>query len=311
MTAADLLAALLSWKAMIFYMFVASAMFVHFRGRVRHRFYRQATDHSTFLAPYNAILYYFSAIPNRPFVDVALFPELKPLSDNWQTIRDEALQLFDDGHIRAAAKLNDLGFNSFFRRGWKRFYVKWYDEPLNSAKALCPKTVALVRSIPTINGAMFAMLPAGADLGKHRDPYAGSLRYHLGLSTPNSESCRIFVDGEEYHWRDGEAVMFDETYIHWAENNTDQMRVILFCDVQRPLTSRLLMRFNDWYKYTFIRASQTENITGDRIGWMNRMFGVAYYLRLPAKAMKRRSKTLYYTMKWMLVVALVFLIFFA
>ena len=77
--------------------------------------------------------------------------------------------------------------------------------------------------------------------------------------------------------------MFDETYIHWAENSTDQMRLILFCDVERPLTSRLLMRFNHWYKYTFVRATQTENMPGDKVGWMNRMFGVAYYLRLPGE----------------------------
>ena len=153
--------------------------------------------------------------------DVAAFRDLKPLQDNWQMIRDEALQLFDEGHIRAASTYNDLGFNSFFRRGWKRFYLKWYDVPQQSALALCPRTVALLESIPSINGAMFAMLPAGGDLGRHRDPYAGSLRYHLGLVTPNSDACRIVVDGQSYSWRDGEAVMFDETFIHWAENRSD------------------------------------------------------------------------------------------
>ena len=54
-------------------------------------------------------------------------------------------------------------------------------------------------------------------LGAHRDPFAGSLRYHLGLVTPNSPECFIVVDGEKYYWKDGEAVMFDETYIHTAE----------------------------------------------------------------------------------------------
>ena len=53
-------------------------------------------------------------------------------------IREEALKLFDEGHIRAAAKYNDLGFNSFFRRGWKRFYLKWYDAPLESAHGAVP-----------------------------------------------------------------------------------------------------------------------------------------------------------------------------
>ncbi len=306
----SMLASLLSWKAAILYLFIASAMFVHFRGRVRLKFYRQVTDHSTFMAPYNALLYFFSAVPNRPFIQIDRFPELKPLTDNWQMLREEALHLFDEGHIRAAAGYNDLGFNSFFRRGWKRFYVKWYDTPLPSAQALCPKTVALVQSIPTINGAMFAMLPPGGKLGKHRDPYAGSLRYHLGLVTPNSEDCHIFVDGQPYHWRDGEAVMFDETFIHWAENKTDQPRVILFCDVERPLTNRVITGFNKWYKNTFIRAAQTENMAGDHVGWLNRIFSVVYYLRVPGKALKKRNRTLYYVVKWLVVIGLVYAIFF-
>lgn len=296
---------LLAPKFFILYAFIASAVFVHYRGHVRHRFYRQITDHSTFMAPYNALMYMFSAVPNRPFIDVSQFPDLKPLTDNWQTLREEALKLFDEGHIRAAAKYNDLGFNSFYRRGWKRFYVKWYNQPLPSAQALCPKTVALVESIPSINGAMFALLPAGGDLGKHRDPFAGSLRYHLGLSTPNSDACRIWVDGQEYSWRDGEAVMFDETFIHWAENKTETLRVILFADIERPLTNRVMAKINHWFKNTVIRASETNNIEGDRVGVANRIFGVAYYLRLPAKALKRKSKYAYYTVKWLILGGLV------
>jgi beta-hydroxylase len=304
-----MLEALMSWKAGIVYLFLVSATFVHFRGRDRIKFYRQITDHSTFMAPYNALMYFFSAVPNRPFVDVTRFPDLKPLTDNWQMMRDEALQLFDEGYIRAAAGYNDLGFNSFFRRGWKRFYVKWYDQPLPSAQALCPKTVALVQSIPSINGAMFALLPPGGKLGKHRDPFAGSLRYHLGLVTPNSENCHIFVDGQPYFWRDGEAVMFDETFIHWAENNTDITRVILFCDVERPLTSRLMTRINHWYKNTFISASQTENIAGDKVGWLNRLFSLVYYLRVPGKSLKHRFRALYYVVKWLIVIGVAYWLF--
>src|SRR5207237_4045657 len=295
-------------KFIVLYVFFASMMYVHLRGRVRHKFYRQLTDHSTFMAPYNALMYAFSAVPIKPFVDVNAFPELKPLADNWKTIRDEALKLFDEGHIRAATGYTDLGFNSFFRRGWKRFYVKWYDEPLPSAKALCPKTVALVQSIKNVNCAMFALLPPGGDLGKHRDPFAGSLRYHLGLVTPNSEKCRIFVDGEPYHWRDGEAVIFDETFIHWDENKTDQTRVILFCDVERPLTSRIMAIINHWYEATVIRASQTENMAGDRVGVLNRIFGFGYYLRLPVKALKSKSKFAFYAAKWLKLCGLVFYI---
>ena len=54
---AAMLNVLLSWKAAIVYAFLASALFVHFRGSDRIRFYRQITDHSTFMAPYNALMY--------------------------------------------------------------------------------------------------------------------------------------------------------------------------------------------------------------------------------------------------------------
>jgi beta-hydroxylase len=303
------LPSLLTPKYFVLYAFIASAVFVHYRGRIRHRFYRQLTDHSTFMAPYNVLMYMFSAVPNKPFIEVDKFPELRKLSDNWQTLRQEALQLLDEGYIRGAAKYNDLGFNSFFRRGWKRFYVKWYDDPLPSAQALCPKTVELIQSIPSVNAAMFALLPPGGDLGRHRDPFAGSLRYHLGLSTPNSEKCCIFVDGQPYHWRDGEAVMFDETFIHWAENKTDQMRVILFCDVERPLTNRIMAKINHWYKNTVIRASQTENMEGDRVGVLNHIFSIVYYLRLLGKALKRKSRLAYYATKYVFLRGLLYVIF--
>lgn len=51
---------------------------------------------------------------------------------------------------------------------------------------------------------MFATLPDGSRLPRHRDPYAGSLRFHLGLATPSDDRCFIEVDGQRYSWRDGE-----------------------------------------------------------------------------------------------------------
>ena len=81
--------ACLAPKLIVLYVFIASAVYVHYRGRVRHGFFRQLTDHSSLMAPYNVLMYVFSAVPNRPYIDIAAFPELAPLRDNWQTIRDE------------------------------------------------------------------------------------------------------------------------------------------------------------------------------------------------------------------------------
>ncbi|HKB84496.1 MAG TPA: aspartyl/asparaginyl beta-hydroxylase domain-containing protein [Burkholderiales bacterium] len=289
--------------------FVLCAVFVHFRGRIRHRFTRQLTDHSTIMAPLNALLYAFSAVPNRPLLDVHQFPELNLLRENWRTIREEGLKLFDEGYIRAAAKYNDLGFNSFFRTGWKRFYLKWYDNPLPSARTLCPKTVELVQSIPTVHGAMFALLPPGGRLVAHRDPYAGSLRYHLGLVTPNADTCRIFIDGEPYFWKDGEDMLFDETYIHYAENKSDVTRLILFCDVERPMTVGLIARFNRFMANTLVRASKTQNVEGEPVGILNRAFGYFYRVRLVGKRLKARNRFAYYAVKFAMLGGLFYWIF--
>jgi beta-hydroxylase len=284
-------------------LYVPAALYVHVRGRARFRLARQLTDHSTLLAPVNALLYLSSKVAARAYLDVKEFPQLTSLAENWETIREECLAL-DAGSIKASDGYNDAGFNSFFRSGWKRFYLLWYGVAHSSALERCPKTMALLQAIPDIKAAMFAMLPPSSHLVRHRDPYAGSLRYHLGLATPNSPACFIEVDGEKRSWRDGEALMFDETFIHYARNDTDQNRLILFCDVCRPLNNPLAKLVDVAFRQVIMRAAATENIPGEKIGWINRAFGVIYHLRLLGKAFKARSRTGYYLVKFSLLGAL-------
>jgi len=268
-------------------LYLASILVVHFRGREKLKFRRQVFDHSGFFAPYNVLMYAFSKVPNVPFPDRTRFGALDPLRGQWQAIRHEALRLFDEGYIKAAEKNNDASFASFFKTGWKRFYLTWYGHPLQSAEALCPRTVALLRDIPEVKAAMFALLPPGARLNPHRDPFAGSLRYHLGLATPNSDACRIVVDGQEYSWRDGEDTVFDETFVHWAENRSDATRVILFCDVERPLRWAPLARFNRWIGGVLGRATATDNFGGEPVGVINRLYAFAERMGQRRKRIKR------------------------
>lgn len=291
-------------------LFIATVVYVQLRGRVRHKFSRLIADHANLMAPYNTLMYLFTAVPAKPYADVKRFPELAALTAQWPMIREEALKLFDEGYIRAAAKHNDIGFNSFFRTGWKRFYLKWYGDFLPSAAALCPKTAALLASIPSVNAAMFTVLPPGSRLGAHRDPFAGSLRYHLGLVTPNSPDCNIVVDGEKYYWKDGEAVMFDETYIHHAENRTDQTRVILFCDIERPLSNPVIRWVNRVIGRRLIRAAATENVPGEHVGVLNRVFEYIFKIRILGTRIKAWNKPVYYVIKWLLFAAIAYAIFF-
>jgi len=292
----------------ILVVFLASALYAHFRGRVRFEL-KRSLDFTILLAPVNALMYLFSRTPATAYIDEDDFPELAPLKAHWQEIRDEALRLNDEGFIRAAAGYNDIGFNSFFRTGWKRFYLSWYGKDMASAEALCPRTVELLRGIPTIKAAMFASLPPGSKLVRHRDPYAGSLRYHLGLTTPNDPGCYIEVDGERYHWRDGEAVMFDETFIHHAENTTQHQRVILFCDVERPLHTAPLRWFNRFFAKHVMAAASSQNVETEKVGGINRLFHHIYQLRLKAKALKASHRQVYYAGKWLLIGGLVWALF--
>ena len=292
-------------------LFLLSALAVHFRSRVRLKLGRQLASHATVFAPYNLLMYAFSAVPAGAFPDRERFTAVDALRANWQTIRDEAAGLFDQGHIRDALKDDDASFASFLKVGWKRFYVKWYGEPLPSAQALCPKTVELVNRIPGVKAAMFALLPPGATLNPHRDPFAGSLRYHLGLMTPNSRDCHIFVDGQEYFWRDGEDVIFDETCVHWVENKTDMTRVIFFADLERPLRSRVMARINHHVGNFMGAITASPNQVSERTGAINRLFSALRQRRERSRGFKQRHRTLFKAMKFAGSVALLWILLLA
>jgi beta-hydroxylase len=161
---------------------------------------------------------------------------------------------------------------------------------------------------------MFASLAPGSRLNPHRDPYAGSLRYHLGLVTANSDACYISVDGEKYAWRDGEGILFDETYIHYVENNTRVNRIVLLCDVERPLRSGAIRALNRWVNRHVVKASATQNVEAEPVGLLNRFYAYVYHpvaSRIDAwgRALKRKHRPLYYAIKYGAVLGLLWLIF--
>lgn len=103
--------------------FVGSSLYFHWRGRLRFKLRRQLGDYSTLLAPYNAFACLCTEGGSRPVHDLARFPELGLLRENWREIRDEALALRAAGQVKKADRQDDLVFYSFMKRGWKRFYL--------------------------------------------------------------------------------------------------------------------------------------------------------------------------------------------
>ncbi len=264
------------------------------------------------MAPINVFMYIFSKIPTTPYININEYPEIKYLIENWKIIRDEALFLHNEGNITDAKDNDDIGFNSFFKRGWKRFYLTWYGTIIPSALRTCPRTIELISNIECIKGAMFAYLPKNSVLGKHRDPYAGSIRFHLGLKTPNDPNCFIDVDGKRYIWKDGEGVLFDETYLHYVENNTDHDRLIFMCDIERKMSNKIASYVNSMFNKIIMSATVAKNIEDDPIGGINSFFKKISFIVEKYEYYRKKLKKnpfyykIYYLIKYGLLIVLLY-----
>ncbi len=63
----------MKWAVIGFYFL--SILHIHFRGKVRLPFGRQLFDHSSFMAPINIFMHYFSKVPSTPYIPVSQFSE--------------------------------------------------------------------------------------------------------------------------------------------------------------------------------------------------------------------------------------------
>ncbi len=262
--------------------------------------------------PFNCLLYLFTKPKARPAImNIDDFPELSELQENWEIIRDEALALNADGGFdsigdKESASFYDIGFRTFYKYGWTKFYLNWYGYTHESAKRTCPKTIEILSKVPAVNGAMFSILPPGGQLTRHLDPVACSLRYHLGLATPNDDKCYISVDDNTYSWRDGEPLLFDVTYLHFAHNDSDKLRVILMCDIESPM-SPLGKLLNAPYKW-LMKATVVPNTDEDKRGFANRTFSTLVPLLEKGKRLKETNLVAYKALKYLVNGSLILLI---
>ena len=182
----------------------------------------------------NKIFMATSKIPIQPYYhDLTILNEAILIKMNFETIRNEVKSIYRDFKIIN----NDLFFTGLgeSKTDWTRLYLKWFKKIDPVGAKLCPQTIDIVQSMPNIQTAMISVLKPGAKIVPHKGLYSGCIRLHMGLITPNSDECFINLDGKSYSWRDGEVILLDDSYLHYVENNTKQYRVILFCDIVRPM----------------------------------------------------------------------------
>lgn len=285
--------------------YAVSFGFLYFRCRDRLRLSRYFSNHYFWLAPLNFVLTFFYRDRTTAVFAPETVPGLAQLKTHYPAIRAEAARLLEAGEFQRAPAVDEPGYNSFEKGGWRKFPLKWYSDGCNERSAsLCPQTCAALEQIPAIRSAMFTVLPPRGKLGRHHDPVASSLRYHLGLLTPNSPSCALTLNGNTHVWRDGEELLFDQTFLHSAVNDTDQPRVILFCDVEKPQ----LVGPPRWLAQGINRlvvAQMTGKDSGRRT-WLSRFYEPVYRFRWWVKnTLRNRSLLLYNVVKFSALALLV------
>jgi ornithine lipid ester-linked acyl 2-hydroxylase len=180
----------------------------------------------------------FSDLPEQPFLKTDGFTWVALLEENWESIRSELDHIIE--HPENIPNFQDISkdqTNLTKDNRWKSFFLYGYGYKFDPNCQLCPQTTKLLESIPGMFTAFFSVLSPGKHIPRHRGPYKGLLRGHLALIIPEPrKDCWIKVGDETASWQEGKCLVFDDTYKHQVENNTDGMRVVLFLDILRPLS---------------------------------------------------------------------------
>lgn len=191
-----------------------------------------------------------------PVLDAATyFPNADRYIASWRTIRAEALALAVRRTLPRFEEImpEQAELSAADRRDWRVFMLKAYDREFQENMAECPALASLLRHTPEVLSATLSYLAPRKHIPRHRGPFRGIMRFHLGLAMPVGADGRpatvLAIDDREHRFGDGEGRLWDDTYPHEVWNNSDAPRVALLLDVWRPdmpadmeLLSRMIVR---------------------------------------------------------------------
>lgn len=197
-------------------------------------------DYHIFKSMLNGYLGLHMDRARRPtFFNIAeTYPALDAVTKAYPAIRKEFDQLAAEGLTLPQYHEVDSGeraISSTTPKRWNVFVLEClgYKVALNCQR--CPETCRALENVPNMIQAFFSILDPGKSVPKHEGPYLGYLRYHLGLRVPKDDPPKIVVNGQDYVWKEGEAVLFDDSWPHEVINNSNELRAVLIVDVRRPL----------------------------------------------------------------------------
>lgn len=179
------------------------------------------------------------------------YPHLSILEENYEDIRKECEQLLKKKEQITDVKslMGDNTAGGIHVIKWKSFMIK-SGVLVKENCTHCPVTAATIAKIPKVRTAFFSILDPNQYITPHEGYFDGFMRFHLGVIIPNNNAykeCWIRVTngvsdkkkmaelGDTYYWSNGKGVLFNDNYTHDASNSSDEIRVILWLDIERKL----------------------------------------------------------------------------
>jgi beta-hydroxylase len=187
-----------------------------------------------------------SLIGDSPVFDAALFPWVANLEANWQSILAELQEILKAReHVPSFHEISPDQKRISKGDNWKTFVLYGFGQQAKRNCRRCPATVQVLETIPGLQNAWFSILAPCYHIPPHHGVTKGVIRCHLALIVPEQrERCVIRIADQLCQWEEGKCLLFDDTYEHEVWNNTNQERVVLFLDINRPLRlpGRILSR---------------------------------------------------------------------
>jgi ornithine lipid ester-linked acyl 2-hydroxylase len=169
-----------------------------------------------------------------PFYRVEEFGWAQRLRDHWQDIRDEFDRLWAQRlSLPTPAQLEGTTA-AISSSSWRLFVLRDIYGPIPEHEARCPKTARLLAEIPGLTLGMFSVFAGPTRIEAHRGYTKCVLRGHLPLRVPDPPgACRLRVGNVVRPWREGDLMIFDDTFEHEAWQETDGARAVLLFDFRR------------------------------------------------------------------------------
>jgi aspartyl/asparaginyl beta-hydroxylase (cupin superfamily) len=168
------------------------------------------------------------------FYDVKDLPWVPLLEENWEVMRDELLALIEEEPKRLQPYFINKKM-SFPPKKWKTMGLYYWKITMHKNCDKCPKTVAIIKSIPGLTSFSVSVLEAESNINPHQGDTDAIYRCHIGVSIPDDlPNCGFQVGKEVRPWKEGKVLPFCDAQMHTAWNNTKERRIIIILDVMRP-----------------------------------------------------------------------------